>query len=547
MDCTNQPHNPHNLMNLITQGGTEMEHKTTDQIARLVRARYPVIAVQSFEENRVTEHVRSIAQAQGKTFFTWTVTRGIVQEYPEPEFESEDDTTDPLTALQKVLADGGPTEAEPNGPPAIYLFKDLHSFISGDRQDPVVVRALRDAASTLVKRHQTVILLSPGLEIPSDCEKDVAVVDFPLPTAEELSEQVDTFIANLPDGIECDLNGGRKDIIRALQGLTAVEADAVLAQAIIALRHLDTDAIPFILEAKAEIIRKSGALEYFPEQANYGEIGGLDLLKAWCKESEVAFSDEAQAFGVEPDRGVLIVGVPGCGKSLTAKAIAGGTRPLLRLDVGALFGSLVGQSEQQTRNALKVAEAVSPCVLWIDECEKALGGIGGGEMDGGTSKRVLGTLLTWMEETTAPVFMVATANDISSLRPELIRRFSETFFVDLPQPAERETILAIHLGKRGRDAEDFDLPAVVSATPDFTGSELEKIVQGALRRAFANGGGDVTTDDLLAIAGSMVPLATTMATGIKKMREWSTMARPASSRQASGARPQAAGRALEID
>jgi len=525
-----------------------MKHETTQQIDRLIRARYPVIAVQSHEENRVIEHIAQIAQTRGKALFAWSVSRGIRQIHPEPDDDATAQElaqlTDSLAALKHVVSAGEPTDEHPNGPPAIYVFQDLHPWLAGDRADHVVIRALRDVSATLIKRHQTVILLSPNVEIPQDAEKDVVLVDFPLPTPEELAEQVESFIANLPAGIDCELNGGRRDVIRALQGLTAVEADAVLAQAVVSLGHLDTDAIPFILDAKSEIIRKSGALEYYPEQANYADIGGLDLLKAWCAESEIAFTDDAQAFGVEPDRGVLIVGVPGCGKSLTAKAIAGGTRPLLRLDVGALFGSLVGQSEAQTRNALKVAEAVAPCVLWIDELEKALGGVGGGEMDGGTSTRVLGTILTWMEETTAPVFIAATANDISSLRPELIRRFSENFFVDLPQAAERADILAIHLRKRGRGPENFNLEKVAAATKDFTGSELEKVVQGAIRRAFV-ADGSVTTGDLLAAAGDMVPLATTMERGISKMRHWAKRARPASSRQETGRKAED-GRALEL-
>jgi AAA+ superfamily predicted ATPase len=525
-----------------------LEHPTTRQIARLIRARYPVVAVQSHEETRVTEHVLEIAREQGKALYAWTMSQGLQQLHPEPEADGSA-TMDPVAALRHVLDEGAPTEAEPNGRPAIYLFKDLHPFLSGERQDPVVVRALRDVASVLIRRHQTVILLSPAVQVPTDAEKDVAVVDFPLPAAGELAEQLAAFADNLPDDVACDLDGGREKVIRALQGLTAVEADAVLAQAVIALGHLDVDAIPFILEAKAEIIRQSGALEYYPEQASYDDIGGLDLLKAWCRESEGAFSDAAQAFGVEADSGVLIVGVPGCGKSLTAKAVAGGTRPLLRLDVGALFGSLVGQSEAQTRNALKVAEAVAPCVLWVDEIEKGFGGIGGGELDGGTSVRVLGTILTWMQETKAPVFVVATANDIASLRPELIRRFSEVFFVDLPRFEERREILRIHLGKRGRDPKGLKIEtgAVADAAKDFTGSELEKVVQGAIKRAFADGAREVTTDDLAAVAGAMVPLATTMQAGIAAMREWATRARPASSRQETGCKAVAtAGRALEM-
>jgi ATP-dependent 26S proteasome regulatory subunit len=508
---------------------TNKLHPTAERIDRLIRARYPIIVVQSHEEARVQGHILQIAQSKDrpKTLCTWTISQGIQQAYPAPKAPQDGSATaDPVAALRHILEAGAPTKQDPKGPAAIYLFKDAHAYL----QDPVILRLLRDVAVTLIDRHQTLVLLSPNFSVPLDTEKDMAVVDFPLPAADELDEQLEAFISRLPDDVPCNMNGGREQIIRALQGLTSVEADACLAQAVIALHRLDAGAIPFILEEKAQIIRKSGALEYYPEQASYAEIGGLDLLKAWCAESEAAFSDDAREFGVESARGLLLVGVPGCGKSLTAKAVAGGTRPLLRLDVGALFGGLVGQSESQTRNALKVAEAVAPAVLWCDEIEKALGS-GGGELDGGTAQRVLGTILTWMQESKAPVFVVATANDISSLRPELVRRFDEVFFVDLPTAEERAEILAIHLGKRQRDPASFDLGAVVEATPDFTGSELEKVIKGALRRAFADGKRKVTTDDLLAVAQETVPLATTMADGITKMREWAKRARPASSGQ----------------
>jgi ATP-dependent 26S proteasome regulatory subunit len=532
---------------------TTAGQKTAERIARLIRARYPVIAVQSHEENRVTDAIKDVAKSQGKELYAWTISRGV-----EALVKRDDDgaqvaefdgsaLTDPVDALSWILE-------QDQDDAGLYLMKDLHPYLSGERADPVVVRALRDAAAELITRNQNVILLSPRVDVPADAEKDVAVVDFPLPDADELAEQVDTFIARLPETdrngnpVEVRVNGRRMDIVRALQGLTAMEADAVLSQAVIALGHLDTDAIDYILEAKAEVIRQSGALEYWPEKASYADVGGLDLLKSWCKQSESAFTDEAREFGVEPDKGILLVGVPGCGKSLTAKAVAGGKRPLLRLDVGALFGSLVGQSEQQTRNALKVAEAVAPAVMWLDEIEKGLGS-GGGELDGGTSQRVLGTLLTWMEESEAEVFVVATANDISSLRPELVRRFSETFFVDLPQLAEREEILAIHLAKRDRDPSDYDMNAIAGATEEFTGAELEKVVQGAIKRAFSDGSRKVTTDDLLEVAAETVPLATTMREGIDRMREWAKRARPASSRQASGnagAEVESAPRAIEL-
>jgi SpoVK/Ycf46/Vps4 family AAA+-type ATPase len=271
----------------------------------------------------------------------------------------------------------------------------------------------------------------------------------------------------------------------------------------------------------------------------------LDLLKAWTKGAMSAFSPEAAEYGIEPPRGFLAVGVPGSGKSLLAKAVAGGKMPLVRLDVGALMGSLVGESEANTRAALKTIEAVAPCVLWIDEIEKALGG-GSGEQDGGTSMRVLGTFLSWMEERAAKqgVFMVATANDIGNLRPELIRRFEEVFFVDLPQLEERADIFDIHLGKRGRDFGDFDLVALAKATEGYTGAEIERIVKTALRAAFADGGRELAQEDLLAAAASTVPLSTTMAGQIAEMREWASRARPASSKQETGHKVANNGRAL---
>lgn len=509
---------------------------TITQIDTLIRSRTPIIAIESPEEARIISEVKLLLrrhnQAGGvkKALVSWSISRGFVPVEPEGD---PIPAPDPVQALLKAAGIAGQT-GKPE--PTVYIFQDIHPYLE---RVPQALRALRDAAGTLANNFSTIILLSPSVKIPDDARKDVRVITFPLPSAWELEEQLDAFVSDLPDGIEARLADVRDRLIRALQGLTRVEADQVLAQAAITHRCLDERAIEFVLSAKAQIIKESGALEYFAEKASYAEIGGLDLLKMWAREAEQSATPEAKEFGIEPPRGVLLVGVPGCGKSLTAKAIAGANRPLLRLDVGALFGSLVGQSEAQTRQALKVAEAVAPAVLWIDEIEKALGGSSGGELDGGTSTRVLGTILTWMQESKADVFVVATANDISSLRPELVRRFDETFFVDLPTDQERREILSIHLAKRARNAADFDLDAVVAATEDYTGSELEKIVKGALRRAFV-AGRTMTTEDLLSVVAQTVRLVDTMADGIAAMRNWATRARPASSVQETGYQPAAA-------
>jgi ATP-dependent 26S proteasome regulatory subunit len=507
---------------------------TITRIDTMIRSRVPVIAVTTHEEARVVAEIEDLIRVQNakrtdngidpKAVKSWSIARGIVDLIPGiPGTEDPQPIQDPTAA---ILQAGGLTNV-PNNGPTVWIFKDIHPYF---KTAPQVVRALRDAAAALEESNSTIILVSPNLDLPEDLKKTVRVVDFPLPTKSELLEQVNTFVDMLPSGIKVDYDEGA--LVRALQGLTRKEADQALAQAAITNGCLNDRAIEFVLEAKAQIIRESGALEYYREKAGYNDIGGLDLLKAWAREAEKAATPEAQAFGVEAPSGALLVGVPGCGKSLTAKAIAGSSRPLLRLDVGALFGSLVGQSEAQTRNALKVAEAVAPCVLWIDEIEKGLAS-GGGEVNGGTSDRVLGTILTWMEESQGEVFLVATANDIGALRPELVRRFDETFFVDLPTPAERDQILSIHMSKRGLNPGEFDLSNLDDATEGFTGAELEKVVKGGIRRAFFQEH-DVTLEDFLAVANETVPLSETMSEGIQAMRQWAQRARPASSAQETG-------------
>lgn len=520
-------------------------HPSVERIDRLVRARCPLIILRSPEEARVERYLLvDVAHGERpRTPYVWTISGGLQKVDGADRCVVAEDTADPLAALRWVLGNA-PSGRDPKA--SLYVFKDLHPWAqrASPQYDPVIVRALRDAAQALIERHQTLVLLSPAFDVPADLEADVTVVDFPLPAPAELREQVEVFAERLPHRTPVDPEC-LPLIVRALRGLPAAEAEQCLAQAVVQNRGLDRRAVPLILGEKAQIIRKSGALEYYPEQASYADIGGLDLLKAWCRQAEAAFSAEAAEYGIEPPRGVLLVGVPGCGKSLTAKAIAGGTRPLLRLDVGALFTAELGGSESRMRQALQVAEAVEG-VLWIDEIEKALGS-GGGELDGGTAQRVLGGLLTWMQETRAAVLIVATANDIRALRPELVRRFGEVFFIDLPTEDERREIFAIHLAKRRRDPGAFDLDAAAAQTQDFAGSEIERVVAGALRRAFAGGGRQVTTEDLMAVARETVPLATTMAEPLAHMREWARRARPASSRQASGRRAAAQGRVLELE
>jgi ATP-dependent 26S proteasome regulatory subunit len=525
------------------------------QILTLIRAGYPIIVVESHEEQRVCEAVLEIASALDRLpsnqdgemteIYFWSVSQGMEKAVPaptgdEPRLVAGVQPGIPVAPLKHIEGFVQAGSDDPRGKRALFVLKDFHAWVD----NPQVLRTLRDVAGKLVSRHQTIILLSPTFKVPQDAEKEIAVVPYPLPTSDELAVQLDCFIDSLPESVPVHVNGDRATIARALQGLTRFEADAVLAQAVIATGEMALSAVDFVLNEKAQIIRKSGTLQFWPEQASYSDVGGLDLLKSWTRQAMAAFSPEAAAYGIEPPRGFLAVGVPGSGKSLLAKAVAGGTMPLVRLDVGALMGGIVGQSEANTRAALKTIEAVSPCVVWMDEVEKALGS-GGGELDGGTSTRVLGTLLTWLQETKAPVFVVATANDISSLRPELIRRFEEIFFVDVPQHDERAEIFAIHLRKRSRDPEAFDLEGLAKQTDGYTGAEIERVVKDALRAAFADGGREMGTSDLEMAVKATVPLSTTMTEQIDAMRAWASRARPASSKQDTGHKvEQANGRAM---
>jgi SpoVK/Ycf46/Vps4 family AAA+-type ATPase len=310
--------------------------------------------------------------------------------------------------------------------------------------------------------------------------------------------------------------------------LTQFEAGSVILSAIVATREFSDGMVPFIVKEKAQIIRKSGVLEYYDQTVTMDQVGGLIHFKEYAEIKRAAFSVEARAAGVDAPKGVLLVGVPGTGKSLVAKAMAGGKMPLLRMDFGALLAGLVGKSEENLRLALKVAEATSPCVLWIDEIEKALGG--GGELDGGTAVRMLGSLLTWMQETTAPVYVFATANNVQALKPELLRRFDDIMWVDLPCRADRLQVFNVHLSKRNRviKSSGHKWEALLDTTWGFSGAEIEKVVKSAIERVFA-AKKDLTIDDLLDAASTIVPISVTMENQITNLRSWAaTRAIPAS-------------------
>jgi ATP-dependent 26S proteasome regulatory subunit len=491
------------------------------EIEVLVRAKYPILYVVSWEERRVEQAVTNVCKNLNRTLYTWTVTQGMRPPVPR--------TTGPARPAQL------PGELEAlalvhEAPEyTVFLLKDFHPYMRDNR----VIRLLRDLSVRLRGKAQTIILLGPTLSLPTDLEKDVTVLDFPLPDAPEIEATLDKVIAAVKDNANVDSSldaSKREHLVKSAQGLTLDEIESVFARSLVEKKAFDLEVV---LEEKKQIIRKSGLLEYYQADQTLKDVGGVDLLKQWLDKRTASFTDKARDFGLPAPKGILLLGVQGCGKSLIAKSVsANWNLPLLKLDVGRIFGSLVGQSEENIRRAISVAESVAPCILWADELEKGFAGVGGsGVSDSGTTARVFSTFLTWMQEKTSPVFLIATANQVNALPPEMLRkgRFDEIFFVDLPGDKEREQIFSIHLSKRKRDVTQFDLPGLSKATDGFSGAEIEQVVVGSLFVAFDKQR-ELTQADIVAEAKAVVPLSVMMREEIDELRTWAQLrTRPASS------------------
>ena len=484
----------------------------------LIRARYPLLYVLTWEEARVLSQVTRLAAQRDKKVFEWSITTGLVPAGTSIQSQKNRDasTQDPLVALDKVIEQIDP---------AIYIFKDIHPFLG--KQNMAVIRRLREIAASLKNSYKTILLVAPTLNIPHELEKDITLIDFDLPRENDfrvlLRRIIDDVKGNSKIRMRLTRDSAQK-IIHALLGLTLTEAENVLAKTLVIQRGLSEKSVEIIFDEKKQIIRKSGLLEYCDSPENMETVGGLDALKGWLAKRSVAFSDEARAFGLAAPKGMLLLGVQGCGKSLVAKAISQLWQlPLLRFDIGRVFGSLVGSSEENVRRAIQVAESVSPTILWVDEIDKAFRGSRSSSTstDGGASARVFGTFLTWLGEKTAPVFVVATANDVTQLPPELLRkgRFDEIFFVDLPATAERQDIFRIHLSKRGRDPEQFDLNELAETSTGFSGAEIEESIVSSLFDVFYDKK-DLSTDALLESLRASVPLSKTMSEDMNRLRSW---------------------------
>jgi AAA+ superfamily predicted ATPase len=483
-----------------------------DELNIYIRARYSLLWLVTSEEKRAIQELVELAEEQRKPLYLWSATTGVVNSATPLRVDSA--RRDPLSLLSAIIDE---REA------GIWVLRDFHPFL----RDHTVVRKLREAAFGLEAGAKTIILLGSVLKIPPELEKEITVVDFALPTAAQIDRLLDQIItaSSKHGGIQVSLDRRQRGrLVQACLGLTTSEAANAIAKAIVqADGRLDGDAIESVTAEKQQIIRKSGLLEFYASDERLNDVGGLAILKEWLRKRVRAFSDEARAFGLPEPKGILLVGVQGCGKSLVAKSVANSWRlPLLRLDVGQLFSSLVGSSEENLRNAIRVAESIAPVVLWVDEIEKGFSGVGSSNIsDAGTTARVFGSFITWLQEKKAPVFVIATANIVSQLPPELVRkgRFDEIFFVDLPNAAERADIWKIHLLKRNRDASQFDLNTLAMASDGLSGAEIEQAVIAGLYEAFDKNR-PLEMGDLLDVLQDTVPLSQMMQEEIDALRNW---------------------------
>ncbi len=477
----------------------------TADLRLLLASRYPLIVATMNEETRFLAILARAAAELKLPVWTWSSTRGLAHTGGDPQYG----TTDPSKALDFVVTFPDP---------AVFVFCDAESAL----ENPIVVRRIKEMAQQ-AKPGLTIVVAGAQPAIPPAWNGIALSWTLKPPTRDELAALVrrsleDLAMRNFPVKLDPD---AMEEFVDALRGLSVGEAERLIQQAAVRDGAITSDDLTYVRTAKARLLEAAGALELI--EADHGsldDVGGLGRLKEWLAIRGRAFEPAAEAFGIEPPRGVLITGVPGCGKSLTAKTLARTWRlPLVLLDVAALYGPYVGESESRLREALATVEAMAPVVLWVDEIEK--GFASGGSGDGGVSHRILGAFLRWMQDRPAGVFIVATSNDVTALPPELLRkgRFDEVFFVDLPAQPERRDIFRLQLARRGRDPQAFDLHALAHASEDFSGAEIEAAIVGALYRAYA-AGRELTTEEILAEMREAVPLARTRAEDIQRLRAW---------------------------
>jgi len=502
-----------------------------EELSELIRARFPILYIQTFEEERITKILKELSISGGKfglnrPLFLWSQTQGLR--------DTVDNKVDQLMRSPFLLFE----HIEQTKNSALYVLLDFHIFLAERNlttEGYQIIRCIRDLYCTLRTSNiaRTIIIVSPVIELPESLQKEIIVIELPLPNQKEIRLLLERMILqNRGSGdVSIYLTESDKELLcKAALGLTLTEAEGTFARSMVNDGCLESADIDYVLAQKQQILKKSGALEYVGSDFNLNDVGGLENLKHWLARRNQTWMDSAKKYNLPPPKGVLLTGVPGCGKSLSAKAVSSLWKlPLLRFDLGSVFGMYVGESEANMRRALKSAEALAPCILWVDEIEKGLGGAAGGEGDSGTTRRVFGTFLTWMQEKTAPVFVFATANQIEHLPTELLRkgRFDEIFFVDLPDFEERKQIFEVHFRRRLTNSEvtaniqitEKILSDLASKSEGFIGAEIEQSIITALYDAFFESR-EFSIEDVLRAIKKTVPLSVTQSEYVNAIKQW---------------------------
>jgi len=544
-----------------------------DRLKVLINSSTPIVVMETSEEMRAVNMVRSACAELNMATFEWSIADGLLRsgsnappEPPKMAMHARVDQTTVWTqagrgptqtrtvlspggaegdrlaraVLSSIGADAAPAAAgntiyntrepvqalanmESMTVEAVFILKDFHRHM----EDPIVVRRLRDVGQKFSANRRTVVITAPELTVPAELGHLVEYFDLPLPDRDRLHEIIRETYTRLSKTytLKLQLDAAGVDAMSAnLRGLTEEEAERAISQALVTRYALCPETVTDVIEAKKQLLRHSGMLDFVEALDNMASVGGLENLKHWLQQRRGAWEDAAREFGLEPPRGMIILGVQGCGKSLCARAVAGEWKlPLVKFDTSAVYDKYIGETEKRIRKVFQVAEGLAPCVLWIDELEKVFAGSGpdSASADAGVSSRLLASFLSWMQDRKAPVFVAATCNNVTVLPPELIRkgRFDELFFVDLPNQAERKQIFSIQLAKRKRNPAEFDLDNVAVAAKGYSGAEIDAAVQGALYAAYSEKK-PVTTQSLIDALGQTVPLSTTRAEEIESLREW---------------------------
>jgi len=486
-----------------------------EELACLIRTRHALVTIQTADEDHAERMIRQAAGTLQMPVMSWSLSTGLRR--TAPDAGGTVGGTDTLEGALRFMRG--------NDAKLVYVLKDSLNHV----KNPACLRLMRDVAAEYTRDRRTVFLIDPAGRVPDALQSLSVPHELPLPDAEEIYRMVKQAVRELSGMGEVVINMSKGELeafLANLRGLSRVEIGQVVAEAVLGDGRLDAADVGRAIEAKRARLGQTGVLDFIPVPDGFPSVGGMKSLRRWLSIRAKALTPEARVYGLEPPRGILLLGVQGCGKSLMARFVGAEWKmPLLRMDVGSLYDKFIGETERHLRTAFEVTSAMAPCVLWIDEIEKAFASAGAGPSgavsDGGLSQRMFGQLLTWMQDHAAPVFLVATANDVSALPPELMRkgRFDEVFFVDLPSAEARRRIIEIHLAKRKRDPKQFDLDTLAAKSEGFSGAEIEQAVVSALYAAFAEDR-ELTGDDLAAELAGTQPLSVLMAEKVADLRAW---------------------------